>query len=232
MKNSKILLSAILTIFLITFLTAFLTSCVKSTEDKDKYGNGISISPMDSDVKIGRNTIVIKPKETDKVYTLSGYFLGQIVVENKAIIKLDNVFLENQHGKPAIKCKEKTEISTIEDSVNYVISTGRSYSSPAAISAKKDLILGGSGTLLVKGKVCHAVKGRDVKMKGSGKFFIEGTKNNPAIRCENFMVNEGKTFSCFFVNSLQGIKAKQIDIASGNFCDSSTEDSTQLEKED
>ncbi|MCR4790943.1 MAG: carbohydrate-binding domain-containing protein [Treponemataceae bacterium] len=203
--------------FLISLLV--LTSCQKEDPERAKYGNEISISPMDSSVKVSKTLITIFPEDSGIVYTISGYFKGQIVVATKnTILKLDNAYIENPFGKPAINCKAKTEISTVKGSNNYLISYGRSYGDSGAIYSKKTLVLGGSGSLYVKGKVCHAVEGADLKIKGSGLFDFEASKRGSAICCQNLTVENDKTFDCYLKNSKNGIKADgTIEISSGNF---------------
>lgn len=205
-------------VFCIIFCVLF-TSCVKTSGEKEGYGSEFSISPMDSSVRVSKNLITIFPSENAVTYTLSGYFCGQIIVSSKnTVLKLDNAYIENPFGKSAIKCKTKTEISSVGGSVNYIVSKGRSYERQGALHSQKGVVIGGSGTLYVKGNVCHAVEATDVKLKGSGNCFFEGSKKGSAICCENFFVDEDKNFSCYLLNSKNGIKADQtINIASGNF---------------
>ena len=186
---------------------------------KSSFKNEILISPMDDSVKINGNKIKISPKSEDSTYTISGYFDGQIKVETKnTVIKLKNAYLENSSGKPAILAKAKIEISTTKDSTNYIVSRGRGFAKNAALQSKRSLILGGSGTLFIKGGICHAVEAEDVKIKGSGVLYLEGTKRGSALTCESLEVERDKTFTAFFLNAKNGIKAdKSILIQSGNF---------------
>ncbi len=221
----KFCVSCSATIFLVSFLFC---SCNKyfekpkmsidSEQAKTHFSKSIEITPMDESVFVQKNQIEIAPTEENQIYTISGYFLGQIVVKTKnTSIKLNNAFLENASGNPAIICLEKTEISTAKDSENYIVSFG-GFSSNAAIQCKKDVVFGGSGKLYVKGRVCHGIEAEDAKIKGSGAFYFEGTKNGSALKCDSFSVEDEKTFSAYFINSKNGIKANEtIEIASGNF---------------
>ena len=186
---------------------------------KSSYLNALQISPMDDSVKVEKGKITIAPKEEDSVYIISGYFKGQIKINTKnTVLKLANAYLENDSGKPAILAKAKAEISSMKDSENYIVSRGRSFAKKGAVEAERGLVLGGSGTILIKGEVCHAVEAEDVKIKGSGVFYLEGTKRGSALTCETLEVEKDKTFSAFFLNAKNGIKADQtISIASGNF---------------
>ena len=182
------------------------------------YGK-ITISPMDSGVKISGNEIFIEPKSEDTTYIISGHFDGQIICKTKnTVLKLNNAYLENNLGKAAIYAEAKTEISTSKGSTNYVVSSGNPTSKTAAIHSKKNLVLGGSGTLYVKNESGHAVKADDIKMKGSGVFYLTASKKCSAINCESFTVEKDKTFSCYLRDSKNGIKADgTIRIASGIF---------------
>ena len=182
-------------------------------------GQKISITPDDFSIEKNGREIVIAPGVEGKTYTISGYFNGQIEVKTRnTVLKLENAFLENTGGKSAIKCLAKTEISAAQGTENYVVSTGRSFSKSGAVSAKKNLVLGGSGALYVSGNVCHGVEADEAKIKGSGKFVIQGTRGGSAISCESFSVEGGKTFKCYLLNSKNGLKADgAIAIKSGNF---------------
>ena len=209
-------------------LTASLTSCVIGKENgkmkldveskKASYGE-FSVSPMDEHVTISKNEVVIAPAEEDVTYVISGYFKGQIITKTKdTILKLDNAYIENDGGVAAIKCNAKTEISVASGSENYIVSKGRSYSKLAALQGKRGLVIGGSGTLYVSGSVCHGVEAEEIKMKGSGVYYIQGTKNGSAITCETFTVEPDKTFRCYLLNSKNGLKADgKIDIKSGEY---------------
>ena len=221
MKKSAILFS-IASLFL-------LSSCMEQkinpkisideSAEREKYGDKITITPSDETVEFSKSKITISPKVENATYTISGYFKGQLVVNTKnTIIKLQNAFLENTSGKPAIKTNAKTEISSSKDSVNYIITSGRTFSKIGTISANRGLVLGGSGTLYVKNKVAHAIEAEGVKIKGSGKFFFEGCKKGSALNCDSLEVEKEKTFTAYFLNSKNGIKAdKHIQIESGNF---------------
>ncbi|MBQ4378964.1 MAG: carbohydrate-binding domain-containing protein [Treponema sp.] len=186
---------------------------------KSSFQRALLISPLDEGVEVLGRKIIIIPAEEGRTYELSGYFNGQIIVAAKNTeLKLNGAYLENTSGREVIIAKAKTEISVVKDSTNYIVSRGRNLTKKAAVEAKKTLVLGGSGTLYVKGSVCHALEGEDVKIKGSGAFYFEGTGRGSALTCESLEVEDGKTFSAYFLNSKNGIKVdKSLSIKSGNF---------------
>lgn len=191
---------------------------IEPNSERSSFESRISISPMDESVTVSRSQIILAPKSENMTYTLSGYFDGQIIVNTKnTVLKLKDAYIENSSGKEAIVANAKTELSTAKDSVNYIVSRGRSLLKKAALESKKPLVLGGSGTLFVKGFVCHAVEAEDVKIKGSGAFYFEGTRRGSALTCQTFEVEDGKTFTAFFLNSKNGIKAERtVTVNSGN----------------
>ena len=202
---------------------------------KKSFGTEILVSPMDSGVQISKDKIIISPKKEGVTYTISGYFAGQIVNKTKnTVLKLNGAYLENNSGEAAIYGEAKTEISSTKDTKNYVVSSGSANSKTAAIQCKKNLELGGSGTLYVNGSTYHAVKADDVKIKGSGEFYLQGTKKGSAVNCENFIVEKDKNFKAYLVNSKNAVKADYtISIASGNFYiyDNETAFKTDLKKD-
>ena len=208
---------------------AFAEKEVKVKIDNEKfrtfYGDRISITPSDSTVKITKDKIIIEPKKEGVEYTIFGYFNGQIVNKTKnTVLKLSKVYLENTSGEPVIYGEAKTEISTAKDTKNFIVASGnadprtKSKSKPAAIYCKKNLELGGSGNLYVVGNVYHAVKADDVKLKGTGGFYLQGTKKGSCVNCENLIVEKDKRFKAYFVNSKNAVKADYtISIQSGIF---------------
>ena len=201
-------------------------SCEKSVQPKmtidaqsakKSYGK-LTISPEDS-VSFSAGVVKISPHDENTEYTISGYFDGQIIVMTKnTTIKLDNAYLENTSGKSALKCEKKAEISAAKGSANYIVSRGRGFARNAAILCEEGLVLGGSGTLYAKGSICHGVEAKNMKIKGSGTFYIEGTNRGSAIKCESLSVDNDKTFRCYLLNSKNGVKADEtISIASGFF---------------
>ena len=179
----------------------------------------MTVYPNDKTVTITKDKIILAPKKEGVEYTISGYFLGQIVNKTKnTCIKFNRAFIENNSGEAAVYGEAKTEISTFANTENYVVSNGKNSAKVAAILCKKNLELGGSGTLFAIGDVYHAVKADDVKIKGSGTFYLQGTKEGSAINCENLLSEKNKTFSAYLINSKNGVKADfTIKIASGNF---------------
>ncbi|WP_407427288.1 carbohydrate-binding domain-containing protein [Treponema sp.] len=218
-------------LFLFTFFClsalAFAEKDVKVTVETEKfrtfYGDKIFIAPNDSGVKITKDKIIFEPQKEGVEYTINGYFKGQIINKTKnTVLKLNKVYLENSSGEPVIYGEAKTEISTTKDTKNYVVSSGNqdalAKSKPAAIQCKKNLELGGSGTLYIVGNVYHAVKADDVKLKGSGEFYFQGTKKGSCINCENLIVEKDKKFKAYLVNSKNAVKADfTIKIQSGSF---------------
>ncbi len=186
---------------------------------KSNYGTELIISPMDETVSVDGNDITIAPEHEDTVYSISGYLNGQITVKTKNTqLKLENAYIENTEGKAAIKCTAKAEISAARDSTNYIISSGRNFSKNAALQSKRGLVIGGSGKLYVMGNNYHGVEAEDVKMKGSGTYYLQGSWKGSALTCESFTVESDKEFTCYCINSKNGIKADStIKINSGTF---------------
>lgn len=203
---------------------------------RKNYAKKITITPMDG-VTISDGLIVLEPKKEETSYTISGYFNGQIENRTKNTeIKLKNAFIENNSGKPALYAQSKVILSTVKDTINYVVSDyvvsdgvpasnssekvsfGQSPAKSGAVHCKKNLVLGGSGILYVIGGVYHAVKADDVKIKGSGIFYLRGTEKGSCINCHSLAVEKDKSFKAYFLASKNGIKADStISIASGNF---------------
>ena len=183
------------------------------------YDRTLTVTPSDRTVTITKDKIIIAPKKEDVTYTISGYFSGQIVSRTKnTVLKFNNAFIENDKGLPAVHCEAKTEISTTAGTVNYVVSSGESKEKSAAIHGRKDMAIGGSGTLYAVGKVYHGIKADDVKIKGSGTFYLQGTDKGSALNCRSLTVEKDKTFKAYFLNSKNGVKADDgILIQSGNF---------------
>lgn len=212
------------------------TMAINPSEKKKDYHSPLSVSPMNEGVSVSEKLIVFQPKKEGVEYTISGYFEGQIINKTKnTCIKLNKAYIENTKGEAAILGEAKTEISSFAGSENYLVSSGKSEKKPAAIQCRKNLELGGSGTIYVLGNVYHAVKADDVKLKGSGTYYLQGTKEGSAINCENLIVEKDKTFKVYLLNSKNGIKADfKISIASGNFYfyDNKTALKTDTKKED
>ncbi len=205
-----------------------LMSCIQKSEPpkmtidfqsaRESFGSEITISPMEA-VRFQGDEIIIAPAKEGVTYTISGYHRGQIEVKTKdTVLKLSGAFIENTGGKSAIKATSKIEVSAASGTDNYLVSTGRNFSRSAALSGDKSLVVGGSGRLFVSGNVCHGSESTGMKIKGSGEFYFQGTDKGSAISCETFQVEAEKTFTCFVLNSKNGIKAdEKIHIKSGNF---------------
>ena len=215
-------------LLILLLIFPMLASCLKKgaaekmhidgTEVRENYGGDIIITPLD-DVTIGSHLITISPQDENTTYTLSGYFDGQIVVSTKnTVLKLNNAYLENTSGKPALRSKAKIEVSSTGGSTNYIVSRGRGWAKNAALLSLDGLVLGGSGTLYINGKICHGIEAENVKIKGTGTLYVQGTKRGSALCCDNFTVEADKSFSAYFLNAKNGIKADEVmTIASGNF---------------
>ncbi len=214
--------------FICAIVTIGLCSCVEQSNHKiqlsseaakEDYKEKITIIPLDDSVKIERNKIIISPHEEDLEYTISGYFNGQIICTTKnTSLKLKNAYLENKNGESAIRGEAKIEVLAAKDSVNYIVSSGNSFNKNAALQGKRGLVIGGGGILYVDGNVYHGVEAEDVKIKGSGTFYFEGTSEGSALKCKTFTSDEEKSFNAYFLNSKNGIKAENtIIINSGNY---------------
>ncbi len=186
---------------------------------KSKYTEKLTITPTDKTVKIEGDVITITAKKEDTTYVISGYFNGQIINKTKnTVLKFKDAYIENTQGQPAIYGEAKTEISTVQGTTSYIVSSGSSSSKVGAIHCKKNLEIGGSGTLYVVGQVRHGIKGDDVKLKGSGTLYAQGTEKGSAINCRSLLSEREKTFKAYLINSKNGVKADNtISIASGNF---------------
>ena len=148
MKKS-ILLFFILTIFVGTGFSQAKKITIDSEAAKSSYGNKISIFPMDKSVSIKNNVITISPKREEVVYTISGYFNGQIIVKTKNTeLKLKNAYIENTKGQPAIYSEVKFELSSSQGTSNYILSSGKNDSKVGAIYCKKDLNVSHKSQLL------------------------------------------------------------------------------------
>lgn len=219
-KNTKkyLVLTVYIFIAALTFGQPY-QDLLNSESAKSSYGKEFTITPMNSSVKITKRTVTITPKTEGETYTLSGYFNGQIINRTKnTILKLNGAYLENSNGEPAIFSEAKIEISSAKGTVNYLISSGRNESKTAALQCKKNLVIGGSGTTCILGNVYHAVKADEIKLKGSGTFYAQGTKKGAAINCQSLTVEKDKTFTAYLMNSKNGVKADgTINIQSGEF---------------
>lgn len=178
-----------------------------------------SITPNDKTVTINAKTVTIAPKKEGVTYRISGYYSGQIINKTKnTVLKFNNAYIENTEGKSAVYGEAKTEISTAEGTTNWIISKGTSDAKIAALHSKKDLEIGGSGTLYVSGFVRHGIKGDDVKLKGSGILYAQGAKNGSAINCRTLVCARDKTIRVYLINSKNAVKADNtIALESGTY---------------
>ena len=133
------------------------------------------------------------------------------------IIILDNANITNTEGNPAIYSELKTEIKNQKDSENTIIVTGTG-NAKGAVECEKAVEIGGSGKCTITCENAHGVKASKVTLKGSGNYTFDGGEDSSAINCNEFIVEEEKTFTANFKNSKNGIKADEtIEIASGTF---------------
>ena len=165
-------------------------------------------------------TITFEPTKEEVEYTLSGSFEGQIINKTKGtVFFLNGVSLSNTEGIPAVYGELKTEIKAAENTVNTITVSGEAIDSKSgALQCEKTLEIGGSGTLTVTCENAHGVKASKVELKGSGTFTFDGGSDSSAVNCNEFVVDEDKTFTANFKDSKNGIKADEtITIASGTF---------------
>ena len=186
---------------------------------KKNYTASFSITPNDKTVTISGKTVTIAPKKEGVTYTISGYFSGQIINKTKnTVLKFKDAYIENTEGKSAVSGEAKTEISTVSGSTNWIVTKGSSDAKIAAIHCKKDLEIGGSGTLYVSGSVRHGIKGEDVKLKGSGSLYARGSASGSAINCRTLSCERDKTIRVYLMQSKNAVKADNtITIESGTF---------------
>ena len=199
---------------------------------KASYGTELTIEPMNKTVKKSGKNIVITAKGEGETYIISGYFDGQIITRTKnTILKLNGAYLENTSGKPAVFADAKVEISSANGTVNCIASRGKSTEKPGALHCRKNLVLGGSGTLYISGGVYHGIKCDDAKIKGSGVLFARGTASGAALNCQTLTVEKDKSFTAHFVDSKNGIKADEaITVNSGTFYITGTETALKTNK--
>lgn len=195
----------------------------KETETLEKAGYKIAYPKglldtiiIDEEAK----TITFAPEAEKTEYTFKGAFDGQIINKTKnTVIILSNATLKNSDGKAAIYGELKTEIKAAEHTIN-TISTDKKVDVKATVYCEKGLEIGGAGTLTITSAndKTHAVKASKVELKGSGTFTFDGGSDASAINCNEFTVEEEKTFTANLKDSKNGIKAdKTIEIASGTF---------------
>lgn len=190
---------------------------------KSNYGTSYEISG--GEYSVAGNVVTLIPDAEKIEYKISGYFEGQIINNTKnTILTLNGAYLENKSGKPVILSTKKIELSAKKDSVNYIVASGTSSEKTAAVlcydeveDKSKDLELGGAGTAYIVGNVYHGIKADEVKAKGNGKYYVQGTAKGAAINCKTFLIEEEKTVSLYLLNSKNGIKADEnITVLSGN----------------
>lgn len=170
---------------------------------------------------ISGNTITLNGKQSGQLpdeYTIKGYFAGQIIsnLKDNEII-LDGAYLENTNVPPVL-CNKKAYITAKSGTTSYIVANGTSEQKYGAIHSEKGLELGGKGKCYIVGNIYHGVKASNMEMKGSGTYYIQGNEKGAAINCNNFEVKTEKTFTCYLINSKNGIKADEtVNISSGTF---------------
>lgn len=191
---------------------------------KSGYGE-FSITGKDENATFeqteGVITITSTAEKTE--FTLTGHFVGQIINNTKnTVLNLSGAYLENTEGKPVIVSTKKLEISAKEGTPSYIVSTGTAAIEKSgtvycadAEGKSKNLEIGGKGTCYVVG-VLHGLKADEVKAKGSGTWYVVGTKNKSAINCNTFLTKDDATVTLVLGNAENGIKADEsITISSG-----------------
>ncbi|MCQ2591914.1 MAG: carbohydrate-binding domain-containing protein [Treponema sp.] len=157
-------------------------------------------------------------------FVISGYFNGQIINTTKnAKLTLNNAFIENTSGNPAILGQQKTLISLAKDTTNYLITKGGESSKNGVITCydsvadkSKNMELGGSGTAYIFAETGHGIKADDAEFKGSGTYNIIGNSDSSAVNCNTFTIKADKSVVLNLKDAKNGIKAdKNITIASG-----------------
>lgn len=132
----------------------------------------------------GENVILKKAG----TYILSGNLTGGMLIveageEDKLQVVLDNCTINNEAG-PAfyVKSADKVFITLASDSVN-TISDGKEYeyvdgetNVDGAIFSKADLVINGSGRLVVEGNYKHGIVSKDDLVIGSGAYDITSVK--------------------------------------------------------
>lgn len=195
---------------------------------KANYTDPITISPMDGVTIDNTNHIITFAPAVEKTeYEISGYYKGQLknTVKNTTF-KLNNAYIENDNGVSVIYADIKTNVSFASETTSYLVMTGKNDDYKAAYQVnKKNIEIGGSGTGYFVSTDTQVVKGDEIEVKGSGKFYFEGCSEESVINCNTFIVGEEKAFEMFVSNGKNGIKADEgIDISSGtfNFADNGT----------
>lgn len=178
---------------------------------EEGYADSITIDDL-------AKTITLAPDAEKIEYTISGDFEGQIINKQKGtVIVLNNANISNKEGKAAIFGELKTEIKSENDSVNTITVTGTGDGN-AAVSCEKPVEIGGSGSCTISCENAHGVKASKVTLKGSGIYTFDAGEDSSGINCNEFIVEEEKTFTANIKDSKNGIKADEtITIASGTF---------------
>ena len=98
---------------------------IDSEAVRKNYAKKVTVSPTDKSVSIKNNVINISPKKEEVIYTISGYYNGQIINKTKnTVLKFKNAYIENNNGQPAIYSEVKLELSAAQGTENYIISSG------------------------------------------------------------------------------------------------------------
>ena len=201
------------------FAQTKITLDVDSAKEGYVKAGKLTVTPNDNSVSYSDGKITIEAAFEGAEYSVSGYFEGQVVLLTKnTVLKLAGAYIENNEGEPAVLCEAKAEVSSVENTVNYLVSRGTSSEKVAALHGRKNLVIGGSGTTYCLGNIYHGIKGDDVKIKGSGTLYSQGNEKGSALNCRSLTVEQGKTFKAYFINSKNAIKADNtITINSGEF---------------
>lgn len=221
-----------LTLFAFLALVLVCPSCKKDVDDNKSSSDPLNNNPPQKSYTITATegytdsiiideeakTITLSPDAEKIEYTISGDFEGQIINKQKGtVIILNNANISNKEGKAAIYGELKTEIKNEKDSVNTITVTGTGDGN-AAVSCEKTVEIGGSGKCTITCENAHGVKASKITLKGSGNYTFDAGDDSSALNCNEFIVEEEKTFTANLKDSKNGIKADEsITIASGTF---------------
>lgn len=168
---------------------------------------GESISINGTGATVNNNVITITAGGT---YSISGELSdGQIIVnsedEKEVQILLNGVNITSSTTSPIyVESSEKTvitladnTINTISDATNYIYEDDESDEPDAAIFSKDDLIINGTGSLLVNGNYNTGIRSKDDLTIESGNITVNSVddgikgKDSLTILNGNFTINAG-----------------------------------------
>jgi len=163
--------------------------------------NGSSAQVSGSGAAFANGTLSITAEGT---YVLSGSLSGQVVVDvskdTKVHLVLNGVQITN-HDQAAIYIKEADRVTiTLQEGTENLIKDGANYSFPdgsdeptAAIYSKADLVVNGTGALIVQGNYNDGLVSRDDLIIVSGRYAI--TAVDDAIIGRDLLAVQDGTFT-------------------------------------